>query len=408
MFNINQRNLKLKVWAASGIAALTFIFFGHAPVSAADVNITSSTSWTAGSYSYGNVTVSNNSQLILGSSTYAGDTNYSDDYGVTINATNVTVASGSSISADNQGYAGGYGSIWWGGVTYAEGPCPGSSGGQYTAGGGGHGGSGGLMSCTYGSATNPITLGSGGGQCNTLAGAPGGGAIIMVLTGTLTNNGTISANGGAGVVGAINTGGGAGGSVNITVPSLINTGAIQANGGNTGGGYSIGGGGGGGGRLHFNVTSWSNTGTLSAAGGTNSYSSSYNGSNGTIDGAVYSAINSPANGAMLNSLTSVSGTAVDYTGGTLQYVDISIQRASDSMYSLGPGSGWTSTQTWLRATGTSAWSYAVNNNIGSGLSTNITIKSRVTTSALVETPGNGITFYYDNTAPVISSVTLTP
>lgn len=65
-----------------------------------------------------------------------------------------------------------------------------------------------------------------------------------------------------------------------------------------------------------------------------------------------SAVVSPVNNSIINSLTTISGTASDNVG--LQGVNIQIQRISDGSY--WNGSAW-STATWLTATGTSAWSY---------------------------------------------------
>jgi len=72
------------------------------------------------------------------------------------------------------------------------------------------------VSTTYGSAPAPTDLGSGGGVYNVYTGV-GGGAIRLIVTGTLTNNGIISANA-APVTGA--GGGGAGGSVYVTTARL--------------------------------------------------------------------------------------------------------------------------------------------------------------------------------------------
>ena len=84
-------------------------------------------------------------------------------------------------------------------------------------------------------------LGSGGsGGYSSPAGGAGGGSIRLIVTGTLTNNGTITANGtGAGGC----SGGGSGGSIYTTAGTLAGTGVFQAGGG-SGAGCSAGGGGG--------------------------------------------------------------------------------------------------------------------------------------------------------------------
>lgn len=135
--------------------------------------------------------------------------------------------------------------------------------GVYT-GGGGHGGKGGIGTTsdyggeTYGSATAPLLYGSsGGGNISGLNGGSGGGVLRLVVSGTLTHNGIISANGGAGLgnYSSHAAGGGSGGSVYLTVGTLVGTtGIFLANGGDGGSGYSDGLGGhkgasGGGGRI---------------------------------------------------------------------------------------------------------------------------------------------------------------
>ncbi len=60
----------------------------------------------------------------------------------------------------------------------------------------------------------------------------------------------------------------------------------------------------------------------------------------------------PANGSIINSLATISGTASDNIG--VQSVEVQIQRLSDGSYWT--GAGW-SVEIWLPATGTSAWNY---------------------------------------------------
>lgn len=136
-------------------------------------------------------------------------------------------------------------------------------GGGGTSEGGTHGGRGGANSdATYGSITDPVSLGSGGER------GLGGGAIILGVAGTLTVQGTLSANGGDNSeLGGPTLEGGAGGSINIRAATLTGTGTIQANGGN--GNFGSGGNGaGGGGRISLgNVTADSFAGTLQANGG---------------------------------------------------------------------------------------------------------------------------------------------
>ena len=96
----------------------------------------------------------------------------------------------------------------------------------------------------------PLDLGSGGDAVS------GGGDILLTTSGTLTDDGIISANGATG------NGGGAGGSVQIHTGTLAGSGSIAANGGpgNTAGG--------GGGRvaLYFNANTFDVT-MATATGG---------------------------------------------------------------------------------------------------------------------------------------------
>jgi len=158
--------------------------------------------------------------------------------GLTV-AGNVVIESGCSISADGAGY----------GPGGSSGPGSGLGTGTY-GGGAGYGGKGGNGSppgahggVTYGSALQPIDLGSGGGYGGSYAGGFGGGAIKMTVYGTLTVDGSISANG---ATGGYAGGAGSGGSIWLIVGSLGGAGTISANGGNA---ASLNAGGGGGGRI---------------------------------------------------------------------------------------------------------------------------------------------------------------
>ncbi len=153
--------------------------------------------------------------------------------GGTINAANVQIDSGSSLNADGQGFVGSTAS----GFSLA-GTGAGDGGGNSSSGnpsGAGHGGAGGNGASgngaggIYGSATAPITLGSGGqgNNGNGRRGGNGGGAIRLIVTGTLTLNGTVSANGGTpDAYGS----GGAGGSLYATLGTLTGAGTFNANG----------------------------------------------------------------------------------------------------------------------------------------------------------------------------------
>ncbi|MBI4655895.1 MAG: hypothetical protein HY746_04005 [Elusimicrobia bacterium] len=164
---------------------------------------------------------------------------------------------GGMITADGRGYPPG------------EGPGKGPDG--ISGGGGSHGGAGGGGGPTYGSIINPMDFGSGGGaridqnENKIYPGGAGGGLIRLNVTGDLTVDGIIIANG---VVGDNYEGGaGSGGSINIAGGALNGSGAIRAN-GNYGYAYN---GGGGGGRIAVYYSQKMFTGSISAGGGTSAW-----------------------------------------------------------------------------------------------------------------------------------------
>ena len=182
-----------------------------------------------------------------------------------MNAGSVQVDAGSSINADGQGY------------TASAGPGAGPGG---TGNGGSYGGAGGAQAAStiYGSASAPMDLGSGGGQYQGST-QPGGGAIRLIVSGMLTDNGTISAN--APTVCCF-VGGSAGGSVYVTAGALTGSGTFNANGGSNTTSY---GNGGGGGRVavYYSATNSSFTGF---AGSTASAGTAMPAGNGGVAGTV--------------------------------------------------------------------------------------------------------------------------
>lgn len=208
-----DRNIKIVLFF---IGFISFCVFNDGSIitqAAADEDITISanTTWNAGTYTYRDITLTNNAVLTL-NSTYSSDTNGT---GVIINARTVTVDSGSSISANGKGYATGAGTgkgsgSFGSGAGYGGVGAVGETG---TAGG-----------VSYGSAVKPLDLGSGGGN----SGGAGGGAINLNLTGNLVLGGTISANGNNG---SSWRGSGSGGSVYINAVDMSGTGTVTANGG---------------------------------------------------------------------------------------------------------------------------------------------------------------------------------
>jgi hypothetical protein len=161
------------------------------------------------------------------------------------------------VNADGRGYPMG------------EDPGPGAGSVAAWAGGGaGHGGAGHASVTgaaggqTYGSALEPSTPGSQGGRGSGGPGTDGGGVVRLIVGGTLTVDGRVSAN----ALGTPpdNAGGGSGGSILLNARTLAGSGEIRADGGP---GEWIDGGGGGGGRIAIYRTTRTFTGTISAAGG---------------------------------------------------------------------------------------------------------------------------------------------
>jgi hypothetical protein len=189
-------------------------------------------------------------RLIIGTnSTFQLSSNSSSFFTITSNAIvdGLLSAEGNTVSGSGQGF----------------GSASGSSGAGH-GGYGGHGlGIGGGFA--YDSVTSPSQPGSRGGSI-VQTGGPGGGAIRMTVTGLLSLNGRISANGLPGVAfsSATNNGGGSGGSLWLTLGGLSGSGTMSADGGSGNLPY---GGGGGGGRISITYFSNSFIGTFSARGG---------------------------------------------------------------------------------------------------------------------------------------------
>jgi RHS repeat-associated protein len=216
----------------------------------------------------------------------------------------LTIEAGGSINVDGKGES-----------DSGQGMSSGRGGG---AGYGGEGGAttiyGGTVSGgpAYGSLTKPTELGSVGGS-GWASGGSGGGAIFLNVCGTLTVDGTISANGSRGVDAwhyggdTRGGGGGSGGSIYVTANALVGTGTISANGGD--GGCGAGGGGGGRIAIHYNTNSF--TGVVSAYGGSGFQSGGA--------GTIYRKSSSQINGSLLvdsnaaGADTPITGTFDDLT-----------------------------------------------------------------------------------------------
>ncbi len=144
------------------------------------------------------------------------------------------VQSGGLVSSDGLGYSGG-------GLNQpGNGSGGGGTGSTNNGGGAGHGGLGAAGAggspggAAYDDLTNPTDLGSGGGGDAHNGGGAGGGEIALRVGGTLTVNGTLSANGVPG--GSSNFymdggGSGSGGTINVTATNLAGSGVVRANGG---------------------------------------------------------------------------------------------------------------------------------------------------------------------------------
>ena len=188
--------------------------------------------------------VANGGYLVLSGE---ADGNPTEGAGYILNVANITVGASGSINADGKGFAAGAGP---GKGAYPDGASHGGRNGDALTVGN--------TVATYGSFTNPTSLGSGSSY------SAGGGAIIISASGTVTVNGTLSAKGSSNAIYSA----GSGGSLNITASTLAGSGTISANGGNAGGSY----GSGGGGRISLNgVTTDNFTGILQANGGSTAY-----------------------------------------------------------------------------------------------------------------------------------------
>jgi hypothetical protein len=177
---------------------------------------------------------------------------------------NATFETGSGIDVTGAGHAGG------------QGPGAGADGTNTTSfgGGGAHGGSGERFQgtgapggLTHDSYSSPTAFGSGGGSHfyvpngQSYAGGAGGGAARIEVSGSLTVNGAVRADGVFGTTSPLGyASGGAGGSLWITAGSLAGTGSIQANG-------AFGYGSGGGGRVAIGASSSTYTGVTRALAG---------------------------------------------------------------------------------------------------------------------------------------------
>ncbi len=240
--------------------------------------------------------------LVTSSSTLTFASDLANGYIGNVSTDNLQIDSGSSISSNEKGCT----NTVTGGTSYgpdASNVCGAAGLGISTSSasndaggpGGNHGGIGGTGDTTktyehglaYDDSTAPVKFGNSGVTVTTARssfGGAGGGVIKVTLTGTLTLNGDMTANGGTGSENdGYNQagGGGAGGSIFVAMDTLTGAGGSFVASGGTGGSESARDGGGGGGgmiALHYDTNSYTGFPTLTVAGGT--------GPNEAIDGAV--------------------------------------------------------------------------------------------------------------------------
>jgi hypothetical protein len=174
----------------------------------------------------------------------------------------VLIDQGGTITVDGKGYP----------VGSNQGPGTAPDATSY-AGGASYAGLGGLGcfgapagGVTYGSITQPLDFGSAGGTGDGEPGSAGGGAMLLAIAGTLTLDGTITANGISDT--PAHGGCGSGGSILLNIGTLQGSGSVSANGGS--GRSNCDGGAGGGGRIAIyctNLTAFSFDAQVFALGG---------------------------------------------------------------------------------------------------------------------------------------------
>ncbi|MGE4605935.1 MAG: hypothetical protein AAEJ52_04265, partial [Myxococcota bacterium] len=196
------------------------------------------------------------------------------------------------FSTDGGGYASNLGfEFGAGGASNSAAGGGGGHGGDGGAGGGAIAGSGGLSNDIE---LFPVAPGSGGGSGRNALGGSGGGVIHFAIGGDCLLDGTLSANGAAGVdhINGGAGGGGAGGTIRLACDTLAGAGVLRADGGG-GGEDSLNNGslnnqgngsGGGGGRIavHFDDSTFSNQAGISVAGGLGGGSFGADGTDGAV------------------------------------------------------------------------------------------------------------------------------
>ncbi|MBL8887446.1 MAG: hypothetical protein JNK16_12365, partial [Phycisphaerales bacterium] len=226
------------------------------PLDQAEIRVVGTTLTINGRHLIRSLSIERSAGNVAGSVTHAGGFSYDYSggagpdlvFGLWLDVAGDVVVQGkdgalvaSSIDTTARGYGAsqGPGAVPGGG-------CCGGGGGAAHAGNAGNGREFAGSTSTYGSVTQPSQLGSGGGNVwGQNVGGSGGGAVRLNVGGTLTVDGVIKNEGGAGRQGgSADGGGGSGGSTWVEASSFSGAGLISTNGG--AGGTSIAGGGGGG------------------------------------------------------------------------------------------------------------------------------------------------------------------
>jgi hypothetical protein len=264
---------------------------------------------------------------------------------VDITCDSFDLESGATVNVSGLGYDSGYGP----GVGERSGGGTGAG-----ASGGGHGGSGGdgagggaTGGAANDSVSQPVFIGSGGKEDNDGPGTSGGGYVKIDCTGSITVNGTISANGINVTGGTYDSGAGAGGTVWLDGATLLGSGTINAYGGR--GQSSNGGGGGGGGRIAVYYDTDSSSISYVANGGYGGDQGGYNGEDGGA-GTIYKKDNAQTYGDLIidNNNRTDGDTQTPQLNASETYRSVTL--ADNAQLSFGTGQTLT-VQTTLTGTG---------------------------------------------------------
>ncbi|MEK2690752.1 beta strand repeat-containing protein [Bdellovibrio sp. GT3] len=216
----------------------------------------------------GNIDVTSSGTIVMGGNSILNS-------GYTVSAGSINIAASSSINANGKGHI--VGTAGAGAPTNSF--NSGAGGGNGGRGANSVGGGIATGGAAYGNVLQANTWGFAGSNGGSGAGGLGGGAIIFIVPGTFTVNGTLAVNGMPGTLTA--GGGGAGGSLWVTAGTITGTGAITANGG-SGASTNAGGGGGGYVYVYYNTANTYTTANATASRGTNGNTGATISTNGVV------------------------------------------------------------------------------------------------------------------------------